>query len=241
MKFSLILPSRQRVHLLKNLLNSVRQNTKRISEIEVLVGIDLDDKETIKFASSEYGYPFAQFLARERSVYLNHDYLNWLYSFSHGKYIICLNDDTEFTTPNWDVIAWENLEKYLADKPDGIVYAGPEDLLPPDSKIGRVGYSCFPIISRAGVEAVGWCMPGDFCSWGADIVVFRAYAAVERNIELRQITVKHNSFHTGLRERDEISHYVQTIVRLGRMDPVEYDISEAAARLMEKINGHLGI
>src|SRR5688572_1556781 len=106
-RFSLILPSRCRPDLLKRLVDSVTINTKRIESVEILVGIDDDDTETIAMI----GRLNCIFHVRKRGNSISVDYQNWLYNFSRGKYCFVLNDDCEIITEWWDEIAWNKLER----------------------------------------------------------------------------------------------------------------------------------
>lgn len=209
MDFSIILASRDRAYLLQNLIESVKKTTADLSRIEILVGIDDDDVKTKNLSYALHKYDFVKFFSRGRSPNLNKDYLNWLVTeHSKGKYFIICNDDTEFKTDSWDKIATEKLNLYLADKPDGIVYGYMHDSL-----VNRhgLGYCCFPLISRAAANAVGFAMPPEYPAWGADVALWRIYSAAERICDISEILIDHISQHTGSRSADEINHHVQRL------------------------------
>lgn len=213
MDFSIIFPSRERVSLLATMIDSIGNQSADLSNVEVLVGIDDDDKATHEAKPQlETTYPFCKLYSRSRSRMLNQDYINWLASMSKGKYLIICNDDARFATKNWDKIAVAKLDEYLKDKPDGIVYGYISDLL-----IDRhgMGYCCFPLVSSAAYKILGWAMPGEYPSWNADIVCWEVYRAIGRLLDLSEITIEHISYHTGKRARDHISHNVEYISRAG--------------------------
>jgi hypothetical protein len=228
MNFSIVLASRERVDLLANFFDSIAKNTHDISGVEVLVGIDHCDEVTCAVeAGFTEKYPFVKFYRRERSSYLNRDYLNWLTGFSTGKFIIACNDDVDIRTKNWDKTALDVLSQYLADKPDGIVYGNIEDGL--KDRYG-MEYCCFPLFSRAAYNVLGWLLPGVFLSWNADIAAWRVYQAVNRVCRI-PIMFNHVSYHTGQRERDEVSHRMEKLSMEAGVNGCQYDITEDVDKL----------
>jgi hypothetical protein len=228
MNFSILLASRERVPLLTKFLQSLKENTKYIGAIEVLIGIDHDDKETcLSEEDLVIRFPFVRFFRRHRSKFLNKDYLNWLFQFSHGKYVMACNDDVEVKTKDWDEIAINTLEKYLSDKVDGIVYGYVEDGL--NDRHG-MGYCCFPLFSRRAIQAVGWVLPPVFRSWNADIAAWRVYSSIERICAI-PVLFDHISYHTGKRSRDQISIQMERLDQEGGITGNGYDISEDVIKL----------
>lgn len=231
MNFSIILASRERSLLLVDLMKSIKDTTTDIDNVEVLVGIDDDDPESHDAARHITGWhSFAKFHSRPRSNMLNRDYLNWLSAhFSTGKYVIVTNDDTAFRTPNWDQIALAKLDDYLKDKPDRIAYGYMSDAL-----INRQGmdYCCFPLLTREGINALGFTLPAECPGWNADIIIWRLYSAVGRICDLSEIMVEHIAYHSGKRARDHISYHVENISNQGHA-PVPME--EYIARLSNGI------
>lgn len=222
MKFSIVLPSRERPQLLTNLAQSIQDTTTDISNVELLVGIDDDDNSTHEIVLDlKVKFPFMKIFSRPRSEWLNRDYHNWLYfNFAnHPDYIIAANDDCEFQSPNWDKIAEEKIEEYLKDKPDRIMYAFVHDNLP--QRFG-MNYSCFPMVSKEGVKALGFVLNNEFRSWVSDQIVWQLYHSIGRTTD-SQILVAHLSYHcNGIRERDSTSHHVEMLHNLGH-EPVPFD------------------
>jgi hypothetical protein len=227
MNFSIILASRERVHLLDSLLNSIVNNTGDKNNVEVLCVIDTDDRVTRRFVERfKTTCSFVRFIVRDRAPNLNDDYLNWAWrNFSTGDNIVIVNDDVIFKTPNWDQHIMFALSQYLADKPDGIAYGWIEDGL--KSRAGNLNYCCFPLVTRKAAEVVGFVMPPEFPGWGADIGLYRIYSAINRVCEIPVVSFEHVSHHTGKRIRDHISHSVEkrsigTINPLEVFDPTPY-------------------
>ena len=201
MKFSILLASRQRLNLLTNMLNSIL-HTSRSREIEVLVAVDSDDNYNIEELQNRYKAINLRFFVRERSEWMHRDYINWLYPFSSGKYVIVLNDDTIFMKNSWDINGWVALENYLSDKPDGVVYGFTET--------GSGKELCtFPLFSRMAIDALGWVLPDERKNWGADHDVKKIYSSIGRSLYLPEIEISHISIHTGKRSRDNISYEIE--------------------------------
>jgi hypothetical protein len=236
MNFSIILASRERVHLLDSLLHSIVNTVGDKSNCEVICVIDTDDRVTKRFLDRfKTSCSFVRFVVRDRAPNLNDDYLNWAWrNFSTGRNIIIVNDDVVFKTANWDSIILAHLDKYLADKPDGIAYGWIEDGL--KSRAGGLRYCCFPLITRKAAETVGFVMPPEFPGWGADIGLFRIYSAVNRICELPGVAVDHVSYHNGSRNRDHISHAVEK-KSIGTINPItEFNPAPYVDKLLRSMN-----
>src|SRR4051812_21575406 len=108
MNFSLILPSRGRVQMLSTLCRSIDKNTIDHDNIEMLIGYDFDDTDTVKYLG-QVKYSWIKPHGRNRGNSISRDYQNWMYPKSIGKYIFLLNDDVEMKTYGWDKIAIEKL------------------------------------------------------------------------------------------------------------------------------------
>jgi len=239
MNFSIILASRERVHLLDSLLASIAQTTADKANVEGLVCIDKDDRVTRRFLDRfQQNYSScAHFILRERSRNLNEAYLTWAFrSFAKGDFAIICNDDCVFKTPNVDQIILGKLNQYLSDKPDGVVYGWIADALT-ERALG-LNYCCFPLISRKAAEAVGFVMPSYFHSWGADIAVWRIYNAINRVCDLGEMLIEHISYHSNKRSRDHISSWVEQLQRDSPAHPLnDYDISTHVNKLTQVIGG----
>lgn len=236
MNFSILLASRERVNLLESLLNSLEQNTADKKNTEVIVVIDDDDYLTHKLLDRiKKVCSFAKIVSKERSKNLNDDYLNWAWkNYATGDYIIVCNDDCVFSTPNWDQIALVELNKYLADKPDGITYGWIEDSL--KDRAGGMNYCCFPLVSNAAAKVLDWVMPAEFPGWGADIGLWRIYSSIDRVCNLSDVKIDHISYHSGKRVRDHVSYYVEQLSASGMHPMTQYDSNVPAQKLLNFIN-----
>lgn len=228
-KFSLILNSRERPILLKNLLKSIKQTTKNIDEIEVLIACDNDDTiSRIVSYDLKNDYSFCQFYFRERTKNLNAS-LNELYNKSSGNYIFVLNDDVEFLTPDWDTLAYQALQEYTGAKLDGIVYGKIRDNS--SDKVNDL-YSPFPIISRPAADALGYVVSPLWISWGADLHIGRIFGkeGIDRICDLSYIKVSH-VLHTDGKQGDFLRPEMMHNFLSSRQDYMCCDISEDVNKL----------
>lgn len=212
MRFSLVITTRLRVQMLTDLLDSIYRTTKNKDSVEIHINHDDDDKETSNASESivlKYPEIKIYFHSRPRSEFLIRDFVNWsIGSFANGKYILPLNDDTVFQTQDWDEKAWNKLEDYLKDKPDGVVYGNTEDNEPTKAQHSpETGgqFTCFPLISKKAFDAMEGYGDPDLRSWGADVHLYSVYSKVQRICDLKEeINIFHISVHSGRRGEDEV-------------------------------------
>jgi hypothetical protein len=206
MKFSLILPSRERASLLANFCRTVEENTFDKENIEMLVACDDDDKETIETLKN-MKYPWLKYYVRPRGNSISRDYQNWLYPHSKGEYLFVLNDDVELKTKNWDQIALQKIQDY--PHKDGIFCGWIAD----DTKVRirdkKDAYSCFPLFTRKAVNALGYLMNEYYGGWSADIFIYNVYKEIDRILDMSEILVQHYTHWLGNRERDETNRSME--------------------------------
>lgn len=198
--FSLILPSRERLPLLQGLIESVVKHTSRLDRVEMLVCVDWDDTPTVNAARGlMLQYPWLTLYVGERQWNLSVGYYNKLAKHSTGRYIQVLNDDCRFVTAGWDTLAVAVLDSHKVKWQDGIFYGRTFD----DQK---AGYSCFPLLSREALNAMGWFFHPESPGWCADIMLHKIFnnRLVRRVVDL-PYHFEHLCHHTGKRERDAIS------------------------------------
>ena len=195
-KFSIVFPTRERTQLVSNLLASIQKNTANLSDIEVLVVTDNDDKTNYEVFGQ---YPWLTQYRTARSSNFSRDYYNFLANRSKGQFIITANDDCQFETPNWDIIAFDALK----DKTN-VVYGCAEDGLDGFKARGGGKYACFPILGRGWLDALGFVFPARIPCWGADMwcrnIADQCRIAVDVPIK-----IMHYCHHNRTREQDGIS------------------------------------
>jgi hypothetical protein len=204
--FSLILPSRERLQLLENLLKSIEDTTSNINRIDTWIAFDLDDSESIKSMNRlSKRFSFVQFIVTNRQDNLSVGYYNRLAATCAGRFVQVLNDDCLFVTPSWDSLALEALESYQKKHRDGVLYGKvPDDL--------NCNYACFPLLSRQALNIVGWVFHPEMTAWGADQHLFDVYSRIDRVVNM-PYSIEHLSHHTNKRTRDNVNQRLSKISR----------------------------
>jgi GT2 family glycosyltransferase len=132
--FSLIVPTRRRAAKLRRFLDSVSATTMRLDEIEVVLVVDEDDEETIRF---EYaGVDLKRVIVQPG---LRMGGLNLAgYGAATGQYLMLTNDDAVLETPGWDEHALAAFRAF----PDGVALVHVNDMVFEDK------LCIFPFLSR---------------------------------------------------------------------------------------------
>lgn len=101
---SVILPSRGRVELLIQTLNSIITKCDNINNIEILIKVDDDDFETINRLKSYDNFNLITMVisSRKNGYASLNEFYNELYEMSSGEFIFCANDDMTIVTDKWD-------------------------------------------------------------------------------------------------------------------------------------------
>tara|TARA_R110000824_G_scaffold280251_2_gene468391 strand:+ start:1178 stop:1909 length:732 start_codon:yes stop_codon:yes gene_type:complete len=230
-KFTIILNSRGRFLYLENLLNSIKNTTSNLSDIEVLISCDIDDDSTTIFWQNNSSlWPFAalEFIPRERNLHIR---LNNLARRANGKYIFVLNDDCEILNSNWDAKAYQALEYF----PDNIIYGRTHDGSCDKDKEGE--YASFPILSKRAVETVGFFMHERFPGLGGDVAIYRVYNEIGRIIDI-DVSINH-LFHNTVEDvvnPDKTAIEMRQITYASANDIWTFDISQEVNNLKEYIS-----
>lgn len=198
MKFSIILPTRERPKSLKLAIDSIITQANNKENFEIHLGIDDDDISIIpmikelKKIYSDYNI-FEH--VRVRSNSLVDSYINWMgANFCKGDYLFILNDDCIVKTKNWDVVAYNALENFLKNKKDRIVCGMPEDLIDPHGHKNswEFTFSCFPIISKEATKALGFVLDPAYLHSHSDYDICELYSTVGRGVDLRKLLIVQN-------------------------------------------------
>lgn len=229
--FSIVFPSRERPQLITNLLDSIRNMTKELDKIEVLVAIDSDDKDMEKYMQISK-YRFVKFFQVERSLNFSRDYYSFLTAQSTGRWVIACNDDAEFMTQGWDEIAKRTLEGYLNGGPN-IVYGWIEDMLGKHRLTQFGNYCCFPLLGREGIDALKCFFPDRIPTWGADIWAEKIYNHIGRTVRIPMM-IRHISIHNGLRAPDAIYQRIASNQVACEMNPTNDEINSLIAAIKAK-------
>lgn len=185
MNFHFLINSRGRPFLLSQSLESIFQNAKNPDDIYVSVRYDIDDPLTVRFVSSnERKWKNVTWVSGERPINL-HNSFNVMAKTSLASNMWPWNDDAMMLTLNYDEIILNKIREFNKD-----IYLCNTD----DDSIDRdrsKGYSAFPVISRKGVEVLGYVMLEPFVGLGGDSSIFRIYKAIDRIIDCSDVKVGH--------------------------------------------------
>ena len=168
---SIILNSRKRIELLKNLLSSISRTVSDLSNIEVLINLDSDDTESIDLINSirsSLQFNCRALIADRIDNMMKR--INISASEAVGDYIFILNDDVQFETYYWDL--------KIDFDPNKVLYIGTNDNS--IDKEGGKQYSSFPILTRAAYNALGRFMCEEFVGLGADVHLWRIFNEIGR-------------------------------------------------------------
>jgi hypothetical protein len=132
MKISVLCPTRKNVESLKRSLDSILTNQSGNNQIDIQLGVDDDDGETISFLSQLPTDSPIKWHSFPRMGYEKiHLYFDYLARKAQGEYLFFINDDAYITSKNWDSYLEPYTEKFKVILPhitniavDGKVYEG---------------------------------------------------------------------------------------------------------------------
>jgi glycosyltransferase involved in cell wall biosynthesis len=158
---SMILPTRGRVNSLRRFLESVVIYTDRPHQLEIILVIDEDDRESIAFE-------FPGLCIKKRIVRPGQSMgmLNQFgFEVSDGRYLMLANDDVVIKTHHWDSVLKSTLDKWK----DKMVLAHINDL------IFQQTLCTFPIVSREYCEIAQGICPTGFHKYAIDDHIFSTF------------------------------------------------------------------
>jgi len=201
-KISLVTPTRNRPNDLRRLLESIEATTKNKDEVEILFAYDKDDNVTREVIPSLiYNFPRLDIKWHEveRSDHFSKDYYNFLSLKAQGRWIMAINDDSVFMTPEWDRIIDFKMSD-AADKAkddillgivqDGMKRIGAEKLNPT--------MSCWLLSSKEYVTLMNGLLLEEIYTWGGDYWLGRVFCKVQygqRKVYILDVFIDHNSHH----------------------------------------------
>lgn len=253
MDISLITPLRAQPEEFTELCSSLRQTTEDLSRVELLLAVDLDDVATSEFldqyVQASPDLKIRVFLV-ERSEHFVRDYYNFLSRQARGRWIMAINADSVFLTPNWDRLVCEAMERAAKKFGDDILLGIVHDGLPRqnDPVIDhtraifpeKVDFSCWPILSREYVKLMGGMFDEENYAWGADHWLGRTFVNLrggERLVYMRYVKVDHKSHHTKI-EVPQKESFARFCEIMGK-HPMKYTEQQAraiAAKLERYLN-----
>ena len=119
MKISLILPTKNNTTSLARCLESLEKKTYNGKNLEVLLGVNNDDYNTINFIENlkEFKFEIKKILVEKNKNYFDlAEIKNQMVKTSSGKFFFTYSDDDEMLTLNWDKILIEKIKKLPKDE-----------------------------------------------------------------------------------------------------------------------------
>jgi hypothetical protein len=193
---SLLMPTRHRVHRAGLFLQSVVDTADNLLDIEVVLAIDDDDKDSQKICSPHVDLKIVKVIAPRASMgELNTRCLNK----STGQIIMLVNDDIIIRTNSWDRYFIESSkifedEIYLIHTKDGFK----------DSR-----FPIFPVLSRKYCDLVKYPYPVSYSGDGIDahiydIFIRLKYLGYDREIYLPTVYFEHMHVALGKSNCDDV-------------------------------------
>lgn len=185
MKFSILIPTKNRINNIKNVVKTIYEKANDKENIEVIFYVDIDDNDSkncidslnnknVKWASSEHKILFS-------------DMWNHAYKKSTGQYLMLCGDDVEFQTQDWDDKILDAFDK-IEDK---IAYVCPDD----GHQSGRLGVHGF--VSKKWIELIGFFTPPYFSYWYADTWLDEVSRMINRFIYVQEVKIIHCHWQTN--------------------------------------------
>lgn len=223
--------------LLYNCLHSFFTKAVNPSLVEAILLADYDDPTMRVFEQYTLNNDWnIKVVFQRRSTSMIRDYNNYGTQCSVGKYIWQLNDDYEMVTPQWDVLLQDRIERFLADKPDRILYVHVDDSTHTANGKNKTCGCCCPILSKESVDIQNGHMPSEIDMWGADVWLYWIYTKLPQNRILNlehEVKVLHHCRHNSTAAPDETARHVADVSKKGHLTPEEMD------RYVQLLSRHL--
>ena len=241
---TIIFPSRGRLELVKQLLNSIETNTYDKSQIDVISICDQDDIDTINLfyeISPTLSYDF-KFISRRKHDILDlpNDYYDLGLKLAQDSYFLwILGNDCEIVTENWDYMLRQSLTYSIPT-----IYSDIENnskfyyiKINDDTHIGDNGEflnkyddksCCFPLLSMNYYYSSGEFYPKEIPTWGGDSCLYilttksNKFSIIDACDILK---INHYTYINQRIEQDDISKRIERehLDRKEEVDGSKYD------------------
>jgi len=239
LNFTVIFNSRKRVKLLDNCLTKLATLANDLSNIEVKVWIDNDDKDSIDFSKSTPHLKFAEFFVRPRNIRLVQN-INFLAKQGTGRWVFILNDDAEVVTSYWDKVLLDTAETFKSANSikDDILFLKTSDTSC-DKPAGQ-DYSSFAIVSRQSINLLGMFTYEDFVGLGGDCTLFRIYQNLKPNriVDVSSVVINH-IYHDTIKKvtsPDETAREMRVNTAKYYVNPFFFDTTKETKKLQAFID-----
>jgi len=244
---SLLMPFRERMSLLKQMLASLQATATDPSCLELIMAIDDDDPTLNNYGREkfleEYWWLNIKIFETKRSEEICNAYWNPMAKMAEGRWLMDINDDSVFKTPGWDSIIIRDMSRRAGKIGDDIIYGKVDDCY---TKGGRDSKNCYfstwALQSKEACDALGFFYDPCIHVGGGDHVMGLIYLALnkitnqDRIVEMYDIVIDHFSFYTDQREKDEFAVRNEGIWERNRFDTTREHEMEYAVKLKEYID-----
>lgn len=207
---SLITPTRNRPNDLTHLLDTLMDTTANPEFIEVLFAVDKCDPVMLPLLTDyerKYAKLNIKFFVVDRSDHFSKDYYNFLSLNANGRWIMCINDDSEFITPGWDAIINADMCKAAEEYGDDILLGIVTDGMERHGQLKiRPDMSCWVMSSKEYVTLMHGLLIEEIYTWGGDYWIGRVFEFVRsgsRKVYILNVAIEHNSHHANGRRPDK--------------------------------------
>lgn len=204
---SILMPSRKRYELFESVLNHAFDNAADPEQVEIIVVYDVDDQKT-RLVAESCKYKNIKLLEQtEPRPFSIVGCYNRAASVATGKLLWILGNDTEVITSNWDKVLEQEVELFLDDKPDRVLYVKIDHDFP-DGHGQNDMSCCFPIQTKESYEALGMVEPSEIYCWTSDHALWVIYTRLiaDRILNLRdKIKICNWTWSNGKMPRDDVS------------------------------------
>ena len=118
---SFLIPTRKRLSMLVDSLESIRTTCSNIANFEAIVIFDEDDVETLAaFKKLQFDFEVKLIISKRHGYYGLHEYLNNAFEICSGKWFWLWNDDLTMVGKNWDLVIEGYRDKFLILNPSNL-------------------------------------------------------------------------------------------------------------------------
>jgi hypothetical protein len=178
-KVSILLPSRGRPGKLLETVDRLLLTAKRAADVEIMVTVDHDDAESMALIDKCCHVVWTVNYQEEKDRTIS-GMINLMASKARGDWFLWWNDDAWMATQEWDRIAQTVPPGYLGRTLPHVHF----------------GYTEYPVLTRVGMEKLGFLIPPQIPWWGSDPALYRLFDSMKRVVDI-PIEIVHNSNPIG--------------------------------------------
>lgn len=199
--------------MFQGLIKSLKETARYPQDVEIICAVDNDDLEVLPKIVDlvELCRPLnLKFFITEKGEHFINTYWNPIAKIAQGRWIMAINDDSEFLTKDWDITLDRKMSERAKEIGTDIICGLTKDF------INRTGedplyphFSCWCLQSKEFVRAMGYFYDPRCAVWGPDNIAAIVYKrlGMAHLVSLTEIEIHHNSFHLGRRLKGDDENY----------------------------------